>query len=112
MLPTFAELAGAAAPAGDGVSILPTLLEKPGQPPRQDALYWEAAPQQAVRLGDWKAYRAAPSKPIELYNLAQDIGESHNLAASHPDMAAKLEELLTASRTESPDFPLKKKAKK
>jgi arylsulfatase A-like enzyme len=108
MLPTFAELAGATAPKGDGVSILPTLLGAPKRQSERDLFYWEAAPQQALRWGDWKAYRAAPSKPLELYNLAEDIGETKNLAASRSDTAAKLQKLLTTSRTESPDFPLEK----
>jgi arylsulfatase A-like enzyme len=64
MLPTFAELAGAAAPQGDGVSILPTLLGAPERQSARDVLYWEAAPQQAVRWRDWKAYRAAPTRMI------------------------------------------------
>ena len=48
--------------------------------------YWEAAPQHAVRLGDWKAYRAASEKLVELYNLAQYIGETKNLAASNSEI--------------------------
>ena len=44
-------------------------------------------------------------------NLAEDIGET-TLAASHSDAAAKLEGLLSSSRTNSPEFPLEKKVKK
>jgi arylsulfatase A-like enzyme len=110
MLPTFAELTSAAAPEGDGISIAPTLTGMPDrQKSRSGPLYWEAAPQQAVRLGDYKAYRAAADRPVELYNLAEDIGETRDLADSHRDMAAKLTALMASSRTESPDFPLEKK---
>ncbi|MDQ3621592.1 MAG: hypothetical protein M3463_03760 [Verrucomicrobiota bacterium] len=113
MLPTFAALAGTKSPADvDGVSILPTLLGKPAEQRRRDYHYWEAAPQQALRQGDWKAYRAAPDKPLELYDLARDVGETTNLATAQPDLAAKLERFMTTSRTDSPDFPLQKKSRK
>jgi arylsulfatase A-like enzyme len=114
MFPTFAELAGArVAPGLDGVSIMPTLTGQSGPQIRRDHFYWEAAPQQAVRRGDWKMYRRAPDRPVELYNLASDIGETTNVASAHPEIAASLKRLLTTARTESPDFPLheKKKAK-
>jgi arylsulfatase A-like enzyme len=113
MFPTFAELARAKLPAGlDGVSILPTLQGKPARQKHRDHFYWEAAPQQAVRQGDWKAYRAAPNERVELYNLATDVGESKNLARAHPQIAAKLEKLMTTSRTDSPEFPLNQKKRK
>jgi arylsulfatase A-like enzyme len=113
MLPTFAELAAVPAPPEiDGVSILPTLLGQPGSQKTRSHHYWEAAPAQAVRKGDWKAYRSAPGKPIELYNLATDIGETQNIAQQHPDILAKMEKLLEESHTESAEFPLKAKKKK
>jgi arylsulfatase A-like enzyme len=107
MFPTFAELArGKAPPALDGVSLVPTLTGRPAEQQRRDHFYWEAAPQQAVRRGDWKVYRRAPDRPVELYNLANDIGEATNVAGAHPEIAAALERLLTTARTESPEFPL------
>jgi hypothetical protein len=33
-------------------------------------------------------------KPIELYNLKDDIGESRNLAGKHPEILARLERLM------------------
>ncbi|MDP3072532.1 MAG: sulfatase-like hydrolase/transferase [Opitutaceae bacterium] len=111
MFPTFAELAGAAVPAGlDGVSIVPTLLGRPAAAQaRRDHFYWEAAPQQAVRQGDWKAYRAAPGRPVELYHLGRDIGEAQDLAAAEPAITARLTALLSSARIDSPDFPLQAK---
>lgn len=113
MFPTFAELGRAKTPKGlDGVSLVPTLLGlPPAQQQRRDHFYWEAAPQQAVRAGDWKLYRAAPDQPVELYNLATDIGETRNVAAAEPQIAARLEKLLATARFDSPDFPLRKRAK-
>jgi arylsulfatase A len=112
LFPTFAEMAGAKTPAGlDGVSILPTLQGRPAQQKLRDHFYWEAAPQQAVRQGDWKAYRAAPGQRVELYNLADDLGEMKDVAAARPEITARLEKMMTTSRTESPDFPLARKQK-
>jgi arylsulfatase A-like enzyme len=78
--------------------------------------YWEAAPQQAVRHGNWKAYRKAPDQPLQVYDLANDVGETNDVAASQPEVAARLEKLLSESRVDSPEFPLtpqpKKKVKK
>jgi arylsulfatase A-like enzyme len=110
LLPTFAELAGVRAPAVDGVSVVPTLLGQEVRQTARDTLYWEAAPQQAVRQGDWKAYRPAPGQPVELYDLSKDIGETTNLANSEPAVAARLEQLMTSLRVDSTDFPLERKA--
>ncbi len=54
-----------------------------------------------VRLGNWKLMRfyQTDNKPVvrhELYNLAEDVGESFNLAVRHPEKVAKLGALLTA----------------
>jgi arylsulfatase A len=113
MVPTFAELAGTKAPAGlDGVSIAPTLLGQPAQQRRRDYHYWEAAPQQAIRQGDWKVFRPAPGQPIELYNLAHDLGETRDVAKENPALVAKYETLLSQARAESAEFPLAAKSKK
>jgi arylsulfatase A-like enzyme len=109
-LPTAAALTGAQAPAGlDGVSVVPALLGK-GAIARRDPLYWEfheRGTQQSVRMGDWKAVRLGMKKPLELYDLKHDPGESHDVAASHPDIVAKIESYLRGARTDSPDFPVR-----
>jgi len=46
----------------------------------------------AIRVGDWKLV-AARDEPWELYNLAQDRGETVNLIAQQPEKAKQLEEL-------------------
>jgi arylsulfatase A-like enzyme len=109
-LPTAAEIAGAKPPDNiDGISILPTLLGRP-QTNQHEFLYWEfheKGSKQAVRTGDWKAVRLAPAKPLELYNLKTDPSEAVNVAASHPDVIAKIETSLKTARTESDRWPIK-----
>lgn len=96
--PTFLEAAGAAMPAGhpgDGVSLIPLLKE--GKKTSR-TLYWHyphygnqgGAPATAVRRGDWKLIRWFEDDKWELYNLAEDLGETKNLAATHPEKVAEL----------------------
>jgi len=114
-LPTAADVAGIAdkVPAHlDGMSILPT-LEGEAQKPH-DYLYFEFHERgfdQAVRFGDWKAVRVGFEQPIELYNLKEDLGEKNNVANEHPDLVKKANELMSAARTDSDDFPIDKKVR-
>ena len=106
-LATAAELAGTEVPADiDGCSIVPTLLGKQQTP--AEFLYWEFFErgfQQAARWGRWKAIRNDPSKPIELYDLEEDIGEQRDVAAQHPDVVQKMTSYLDSARTPSPYWP-------
>lgn len=102
VLPTVAELAGAKVPDDvDGISLVPTLLgAAAGQPQQQhEYLYWEIDGQTAVRSGDWKAYRKKPGAAWELYDLAKDLGEQHDLAAVEPDRVAALAAFAAAAHT-------------
>jgi arylsulfatase A len=113
-LPTCCELVGIKAPEGiDGISMLPTLLGKPGEQREHLYLYWEFHEQgkrQAVRMGDWKGIRQNvaknPNGPIELYNLKNDLGENDNVAARHPEIVAKIDAYMKAARTPSENWPL------
>ncbi|MCL4201632.1 MAG: sulfatase-like hydrolase/transferase [Pirellulaceae bacterium] len=80
-------------PTLDGENLLPFLTgEKPGRPHEQ--LFWRAgARQHAARAGDWKLVSIPRLGEPMLFNLQDDIGEQHDLAASHPD---KLKELQAA----------------
>jgi len=98
LLPTILDLAGLPALADtDGVSLLPLLSgARPAPEPayvetRQPWITYGWSPLSAVRHGSWK-YVAAP-KP-ELYDLAQDPGETRNVAAKMPTRAAELAALL------------------
>ena len=111
IFPTLAEIAGAPLPPGlDGISALPLLLGAEG--PKRDFLYWEFLTfdqklkklredrlAQAVRHGHWKAVRPRPGAPLELYNLRDDPSETRDVAASHPDIVARIEDYLKTART-------------
>jgi len=117
-VPTLLELLGQPGPAPpdvDGVSFAPTLLGH-SQPARA-FLYREypVGGQQSVRVGDWKGYRSKPSAKtapsdaqsrLEVYDLAHDIGETTDRAAEHPDVVARLEQILREQHTPSAVFPL------
>ena len=108
VLPTLAELGGAAAPRDtDGISMVPALLGKTQK--QHEYLYWEFHERgfrQAIRMGDWKGIRLAKGAEIELYDLAKDLGEENNIAGKHPDIVRKIEQLMKTARTESKEFPL------
>ena len=104
VLPTV--LAAAGIPAQpqwrlDGVNLLPLAAGEVSAPPHE-ALYWRLGGMMAIRKGDWKlmkmsdeAFLADPSvlEPLTepaLYNLKDDIGETKNLAASHPEKVREL----------------------
>ena len=66
--------------------------------PQDHAFGWELGGRKAVRMGDWKLVQAnAPwgSGQWELYDLASDRAEQHDLAARHPQ---KVQQLLQAWR--------------
>lgn len=106
VLPTVLAAAGVTVqPAWklDGVNLLPFLAGKaPGRP--HEALYWRLGNNMAIRQGDWKLVKTSDG-PLQrtqaltdlsgagLYNLANDLGETKNLAAEQP---AKVRELAEA----------------
>jgi hypothetical protein len=49
---------------------------------------------------------AAPGKPVEIYNLAHDLGETRDIAAENPEIVASLEKLMTQTHVESAESPL------
>jgi len=109
VLPTFAALAGAKAPAGlDGMDISSVLLGRSATLPDR-RLYWEFPRDrlgQAARHGRWKGVRVGTDQPMELYDLTTDPGETHNVAASHPEVIRDLELFLAAGHTPSPNWPV------
>jgi arylsulfatase A len=105
MLPTFAELASVAPPAGiDGMSAVPSITGR-GNQRRHDHLYWEFHEQgtaQAVRAGRWKAVRRPMlTGKLELYDLDVDPAETRDVATRQPDVVAQMMERMNRSRTPS-----------
>ena len=100
LLPTILELMGGKAPAGiQGTSLAPSFggKEVPTTYAYAETLFpkfnmgW--AELRAMRTNRWKYIRAP--KP-ELYDLAQDPGETTNVIATHAAEAQKLEAKLNA----------------
>jgi arylsulfatase A-like enzyme len=103
---TFAEVLGARLPdnAGeDSVSIMP-LLKGGDLPVRGNAVSASIGGVPALRSGNWK-YIPAPgsggwgkggdqSQPVQLYDLANDLGETKNLATAMPEKVAEMKALL------------------
>ncbi len=111
LMPTFVEMSGAKPPQGyetDGLSLLSYL--KGGNAPQRDSFYWElhesGQPIQAARFGKWKAVRNGTDKPIEIYDLETDAGESNDLAESRPDLVERAEKIFAASHRTDPNWPL------
>ena len=103
MMPTFVDLLGVDSnwreEAMDGISILPTLLNK-GEQPLHEFLYWEfheEGGRQAVRAGDWKLIRqqiSSGNPTHELYNIAEDPHEDNNVAAQSPEKVEGLKAIM------------------
>ncbi len=106
----MAELVGQPTPKqSDGVSFLPTLRGDDQSQQKHDYLYWEFCTganqklhSQAVRFGDWKAFRQA-GKKLELFNLADDPFEKQNLAGSKPDLVKTMEAMMAEAHEPLPD---------
>jgi arylsulfatase A-like enzyme len=105
VLPTLCNLTNTASPANiDGISFTNALSGKK-QTQQHDYLYWQFNEQQykeAVVQGDWKLVKLKPKgKPAvtELYNLANDIGEQHDLASQQPGKVKELSALAAKSKT-------------
>ncbi len=116
LYPTLLELAGAKPPAAyplDGHSYA-RLLTHGGKAdkPREPLFWhfpgylgsggntWRTLPVGVIRAGDFKLMEFFEDNRLELYNLRKDIGEKHNLAASHPDKVKELHARLIAWRQE------------
>ncbi len=122
--PTLLEISGAARPDQpvDGLSLVPLLENVAGgranrspvpQPFADRALYWHfpayleggrtigtwrTTPAAAIRQGDFKLLEFFEEGRLELYNLAVDVGEQHDVSASLPEKTSELHELMQSWR--------------
>lgn len=91
LLPTFYNLAGGdekQITGLDGINLIPFVIQKNKNRPHE-TLFWKKEVRGAIRHHDWKLIRF-PDRQAELYNLAEDIGETNNLAASNPEIVQDL----------------------
>ena len=128
LLPTIAALIGADLPAHkiDGKDIRPLMFGEPGAQSPHDAFYcyYAGGELQAVRDRRWKlhfphSYRTMAGRPggkdglpnpyqqaktgLELYDLKNDVGESQNVAAEHPEVVRRLEAAAEEARSDLGD---------
>ncbi|MCB9770066.1 MAG: arylsulfatase [Candidatus Omnitrophica bacterium] len=109
MMPTFAELAGVEAPSNiDGISVVDALMGGEVKNPHE-YLYFDYGHcrdryDQAVRMGDWKGIRLGQGSDIQLYNLKTDIGEEDDVAAKHPDIVKRIDEIMKEAVVPNPRY--------
>lgn len=100
LCPTVLEAAGVKRPENlDSVSILPVLLGQTDQlAPRNLVWSWLEADRwiRAVRRGNDKLLTPKPGKPMELYDLGNDLRETTDLVKTRPELAAELQKALDA----------------
>ncbi len=122
LYPTLAAFAGAKLPVDrgiDGVDQSAFLLGTDESSARDHFYYYAGTHLHAVRSGKWKLVRQRQARPSHLgwwarmidrvpeatlYDLEADIGETTNVAASHPGVVARLEGLIEEARTELGDW--------
>ena len=127
LLPTIARLTGARLPDHtiDGKDIWPLIAGEPGaKSPHGAFFYYQGWALEAVRSGKWKlhlphGYRTLGGRPggtggipakyeqanigVALFDLDNDIGEQHNVAAEHPDVVQRLTQMAEQMRQDLGD---------
>ena len=104
--PTLSKLAGVESDPKlqlDGRDILPVLTRGAKSPHEEVLLVGARNGEYAIRVGDWKLLvnprefkTNVKSSALELYNLAEDIGEKKNMAAAEPERVRTLRTRLDA----------------
>ena len=72
-----------------GVNLLPYLIGDRDAAPHTE-LFWRAGPNHAARVGNYKLVRFN-SELDQLFDLATDVGEQHDLAAAQPEVLKRLQ---------------------
>jgi arylsulfatase A-like enzyme len=83
----------------DGHNLGPFLTGERTTSQPHDTLYWRFGEQMAIRQGDWKLVKYDPNADgakgrateAKLYNLADDLGETTDLAARMPEKVKELQ---------------------
>lgn len=112
LYPTLLEIAAAPQPQHvlDGESLV-KLFRDPNAKLQRDAIFqhfpgylgagvntWRTTPVSLIQAGDWKLLEFLEDGKLELYNLADDIGETKNLVEANPEKTQELHARLVAWR--------------
>ena len=81
---------GTTVPPKPGTSLVPAFARDRALGER--SLWWLHEGNRALRLGDWKVVNEKRRGAWELYDLANDRGESNDLSAKNPDRVRELTE--------------------
>ena len=84
----------------DGIDLLPYIAPNSTEQPAERCLYWHMGNGWAIRDNTWKLVRpwggdlgwGGADRPVELYKIAEDIGETTNLIDSEPEQAQRLQQ--------------------
>jgi arylsulfatase A-like enzyme len=110
---TILSLAGVQHDKNDGENLLPILTEN--KPLNRDELFWHFPhyhgsgwkPGSALRKGDWKLVVHYEENKTELFNLAEDLGETTDLSEKNPEKRKELQKILDKKLSETgANFPV------
>lgn len=105
LLPTVLDFIGKKPEAGDidGVSIKDNLFNERSLPHRD--VFFDYGNKSAIRSGNWKMlrFKEGDGHTFELYDLANDLSESKNVAVEHPTLLNAMK-----SRLETWDVEVRK----
>jgi len=103
LLPTLVGLAGGSVPTDrviDGRDVRGLWLDPDGgKSPHAAFFYYLCDQLEAVRSGEWKLH----VERRELYNLAEDVGETTNVIDKHPDVVKRLDAMADECRRDLGD---------
>jgi len=110
LLPTFAALAGVSPPTDrviDGVDVTDVLVDAGAALPDRSFPYYAGDDLCAVRVGRWKLHVARDGAAVsELYDVVDDLAETTDVAAAHPEVVAELESVAQRWRNDLGDARL------
>ena len=119
LLPTFAQLAGAALPSRpidghDARALLFGDVTAKSSWDEEGLMFYRMEQLQAVRSGPWKLYlplaekyvansRRVAAVPAALFDVRNDVGETQEVSTNHPDVVQRLTKLADTTRQELGD---------
>jgi arylsulfatase A len=114
ILPTLTNQAGAKISTDrkiDGIDVWPVLVGTSGaNPPRNEFYFYRGLALEAVRSGPWKLHlsladgppgkiKGGTGKP-QLFHMIDDLGETKNVAAEHPEIVARLQAMADTMKSD------------